>query len=284
MKIKLIDPKKIKVGERLRQKIGDLKLLQSSIERFENLLQPIVVTEANDLVCGERRLKAWREVYDEPIPCVVIKDVDEEMRLWMEHDENVVRLNFSPLEAVPIAEKMELLLRQQLIKEDAESTPTNGGGQNQPAGSRQTTERAALGAGFSSRGKYEDAKRVVRKGSDKLKEAMDTRKIPIGRAAEIAKLPKAKQDEIVDTDGKLSIAITLRDAMNSIGGRISGIRDQYGTVAGMFKSEAWKGEDVYEVIDTFYGVTKVLVKLNKEMQDYEKKHPNPSRRKSKKNQ
>jgi ParB-like chromosome segregation protein Spo0J len=51
----------IKVGNRHRRDLGDLKALAGSI-RQEGLLQPIGVTETLELVFGERRIRAVRGI------------------------------------------------------------------------------------------------------------------------------------------------------------------------------------------------------------------------------
>jgi len=47
----------IKIGSRFRQDNGDILALAESIEEI-GLLHPIVVTPADELVCGERRIEA----------------------------------------------------------------------------------------------------------------------------------------------------------------------------------------------------------------------------------
>ena len=51
----------IKIGKRHRRDMGDLKGLADSIATV-GLLQPIGVTETNELVFGERRLRACRDI------------------------------------------------------------------------------------------------------------------------------------------------------------------------------------------------------------------------------
>ena len=51
----------IKVGNRHRKDMGDLTSLADSI-RQDGLLQPIGVTDSLELVFGERRLRATRDV------------------------------------------------------------------------------------------------------------------------------------------------------------------------------------------------------------------------------
>ena len=62
----------IKIGERFRKNVGDIKDLEESIRKI-GLLQPIGLDKDNNLCFGERRLKAWKTVYpDKPIPFVLV--------------------------------------------------------------------------------------------------------------------------------------------------------------------------------------------------------------------
>lgn len=92
-----------KSGARFRRDLGDIPALATNIEEI-GLLHPIVITLDNTLIAGMRRLQAvqflgWREV---PVRVV---DLDDVVR--GEHDENVVRKDFLPSEAVAIAKALE---------------------------------------------------------------------------------------------------------------------------------------------------------------------------------
>jgi len=73
------------------------------------------------------------------------------------------------------------------------------------------------------------------------------------------------------------IGDTFTAAVKGLSQRISGIRDQHGTVEAMFKSKEWKGSDIHMVADFFHEVVKDLSKLDKEMQEYVRKHPQTSK-------
>jgi len=96
---------KIKIGERFRKDLGDLDVLKQSIKDI-GLLHPVVVDEGGNLIAGGRRCEAWkqldRNLNDIPVNVVNIPDA-----LRGEHDENAVRKNFTPSEAVAIWEAME---------------------------------------------------------------------------------------------------------------------------------------------------------------------------------
>ncbi|MGE3449556.1 MAG: ParB N-terminal domain-containing protein, partial [Microbacteriaceae bacterium] len=94
-------------GIRIRTDPGDLTTLCDSIAKI-GLLQPITITPDGLLICGFRRLRAvkalgWRTV-KVWVRSGIATDVE---RLLAEHDENVVRQNFSPLELARMYEALK---------------------------------------------------------------------------------------------------------------------------------------------------------------------------------
>jgi site-specific DNA-methyltransferase (adenine-specific) len=90
----------VKVGPRFRRDVGDLDSLMASIQAV-GLLHPVVVTKTGDLVAGARRLEACRRLGWSEIPTVSVNGVDQKAA---ERDENQVRLNLTPSEAVAVAD------------------------------------------------------------------------------------------------------------------------------------------------------------------------------------
>ncbi|MGD0090678.1 MAG: ParB N-terminal domain-containing protein [Planctomycetota bacterium] len=85
------------MGERHRQDMGDLAALAASIREL-GLLQPIGVTEENQLVFGERRLKACRDILNwKDIPARIIR-IDRIVD--GEHAKNEIRKDFTVSERV----------------------------------------------------------------------------------------------------------------------------------------------------------------------------------------
>jgi ParB family transcriptional regulator, chromosome partitioning protein len=80
----------IKIDHRFRREMGDVAALARSIEEI-GLLHPIVVTPANQLVCGARRLEAARLLGWRGIPARI---VDIEAIVFGEQAENEVRKDF----------------------------------------------------------------------------------------------------------------------------------------------------------------------------------------------
>lgn len=93
----------IEIGERARKEMGDIQGLADSI-RSHGLLHPIVVTRDWRLVAGQRRIEAARLMGMAEISATVVDVAD---LLAAERDENEVRKNFTPTEAVAIARLIE---------------------------------------------------------------------------------------------------------------------------------------------------------------------------------
>ncbi len=100
-------PNEIKIGDRHRKDQGDLTSLVRSINKC-GLMHPIVITPSNQLIAGGRRLVAWQhpecEFRNQPIPVTVV-NIDS--IIAGELDENEVRKDFTPSEAVAIKNALE---------------------------------------------------------------------------------------------------------------------------------------------------------------------------------
>ena len=93
----------IRIGERVRKDMGDLDALATSI-REHGLLHPPAVTEDGTLIAGHRRIQACLRLGMTTIPVRRIGVAD---LLSAERDENQVRKDFTPSEAVAIARAIE---------------------------------------------------------------------------------------------------------------------------------------------------------------------------------
>ena len=56
-----VDITDIQIGDRYRKELGDIEGLAASIKE-QGLLQPVGVTANNDLVFGERRIRAFQHL------------------------------------------------------------------------------------------------------------------------------------------------------------------------------------------------------------------------------
>jgi len=84
----------IKIGERFRRDLGDIEGLARSIQEI-GLLHPVVVTSDGQLVAGQRRLAAARQLGWDDIPARI---VDLQSLVRGEYDENAIRKDFLPSE------------------------------------------------------------------------------------------------------------------------------------------------------------------------------------------
>lgn len=92
--------------------MGDLDALAASIADV-GLLQPIVVKPDGLLVAGQRRIEACKRLGWDDVPVSVAYTVGDELKaLYAERDENTCRKDFTPSEAVAMAEAIEPLERQ----------------------------------------------------------------------------------------------------------------------------------------------------------------------------
>lgn len=106
--MKRVPIQNIAMNGRFRRDLGDLSSLITSI-RTVGLLHPLVVTSDLRLIAGARRLEACRQLGWNDIPVHVV-DLQDLIRA--EHDENVVRKDFLPSEAVAIKQALDPVERQ----------------------------------------------------------------------------------------------------------------------------------------------------------------------------
>jgi len=171
--------------------MGNLVLLACSIE-VNGLLQPVGITKGNELVFGERRLRAcrdilgWREID--------VRIVDVQSITQGENDENEIRKDFTPSERVAIAEAIKAEIgerRGRPPEEKVDSGPQYSG--------EKTRDVVAEKAGFGSGKEYDRARKVVENAEPEVVEAMDNGELSISRASKVAELEPAEQREVVNT-------------------------------------------------------------------------------------
>lgn len=178
------------VGTRFRKDFGDLETLAKSITEL-GLLQPIGVTEDNRLICGERRLRATRDILGwQEIPARV---VNLQSLISGEYAENEVRKDFTVSERVAIGKAIE----DELGNRQGQRTDQLPANLPEVPKGTETRDIAAAKSGFGGARTYDAAKAVVEKGAPELVGAMDAGGVSISAAADIATLPQAEQAEIV---------------------------------------------------------------------------------------
>lgn len=100
MQINLDD---IKVTKRVRKDNGDISSFADNINEI-GLLHPIVIDEANELICGHRRVLAFKKLRRKQIPCTKVNLVSLAKG---EFSENAYRKDFTFSEMVEIKHTLE---------------------------------------------------------------------------------------------------------------------------------------------------------------------------------
>lgn len=175
----------IKIGKRIRKDMGDLEPLARIIEET-GLLRPIGITTDYELVFGERCLLAVRDILKRQT--ISARIVQVKSILCGQIEENLIQKTYTPSERVAIV--------------DALRSFTHGGDRKSDQArkcevEKLTVDQAAQRVGLGGKDGYLRAKGVVQSGIPELIAAMDSRKLSIAAAAEIAKLPPEDQKESV---------------------------------------------------------------------------------------
>jgi ParB-like chromosome segregation protein Spo0J len=184
--IKMYPIDRIKVGRRFRQDLGDIAGLAKSIAA-QGLLQPLVIDGEGNLIIGQRRLIAVKELGHAE---VLVRIVNLENPLLAEQDENTLRKQFTPSEAAEIGRAIEDKLKGKAKERQKASRAVHGqkigtngriqGASNldAPMDRGRVDEQAAKAVGLS-KDTYRKAKLVVEAAEqdpetfNEIKEEMD---------------------------------------------------------------------------------------------------------------
>jgi len=166
----------IHIGDRVRKDMGDIEALAASI-REHGLLHAVAVTSDRRLIAGHRRIIACTDLGMTSIPVRVIDVVD---LLSAERDENQVRKDFTPSEAVAVARAIEDELKAASAARrsaGAKARWAREKGEKVNVGDSATFTRnlsvsaaAVVGMG---RQRYEQAKEVVEAGEQEVEKFGD---------------------------------------------------------------------------------------------------------------
>ena len=141
----------VKVGPRHRKEMGNITALAKDINE-RGLLHPIVVDHKNNLIAGERRLKAWQisNFRDQPIPVRVVPLDDIVAGEWAENDP-ALRKNFTPSEAVAIARELRPRLEAAAKERQRAGGRGKASGKFPEAGKGEARDAIAKATGKSDR-------------------------------------------------------------------------------------------------------------------------------------
>jgi len=151
---------KIVIKNRYRKDLGDLADLKNSIKEI-GLLHPIVINSNNELIAGQRRIMACKELGWKEVPVNII-NLDKLVK--GEHDENVVRKNFTSSEAVAIWQAMESYQAKDRDEKGKFTRPSDSDG-------REPRNRAAkvVGMGHDTLSKAKAVVDAAKKEPEKYK-------------------------------------------------------------------------------------------------------------------
>jgi len=153
------------------------------------MLHPLVLDTKKKLISGERRLAAAKQLGWKEVPVTIARNLDDALlALKAERDENIQRLDFSPLEAVALADRLMKLEKPAADDRKREGQKSGGRGKKKLSAdstesktAREAKTRAARGAGMS-RFTYEHTKEIIDSG-DKESIAELTRGIAVNRVS-----------------------------------------------------------------------------------------------------
>lgn len=90
----LVNINDIKVKRRVRKDLGDLESLKTSLRTY-GLLNPITLNSRYELIAGERRLEAAKQLGWSTINAQVLEVADKVSQLEIELEENIQRHDFT---------------------------------------------------------------------------------------------------------------------------------------------------------------------------------------------
>jgi ParB family chromosome partitioning protein len=106
---------RISVQKRVRMQLGDLQPLMDSLDA-RGLMNPITVNRDYELIAGHRRLESARRLGWDMIDVRVVDARDELGMLELELEENLHRLDFTPLELEQARERIAKLRNPGLLR------------------------------------------------------------------------------------------------------------------------------------------------------------------------
>ena len=104
----LVPVSQIKIRKRVRKDLGNLDDLKESLKLY-GLMNPITINRNYELIAGERRLQAAKQLGWTNINANIIENLDEIEQLEMELEENNQRKEFTEKELMEGYKRLERL-------------------------------------------------------------------------------------------------------------------------------------------------------------------------------
>lgn len=111
----LVNIKDIKIKKRVRHDLGDLEALKNSLRAY-GLLNPITLNNKYELIAGERRLQAAKQLGWTNINAVILNNMSEIDELEMELEENNQRKEFTNEELLEGYRRLEKLRNPTVLR------------------------------------------------------------------------------------------------------------------------------------------------------------------------
>ena len=109
----------IKIGSRFRKDLGDIASLAEDIRKI-GLLHPIVINQNRELICGLRRIEAFKSLVKSEIPAHIV-NLDDIIK--GEISENTQRKDFSLEEIIQIKKAVEPEIKTESKKRKLSGKP-----------------------------------------------------------------------------------------------------------------------------------------------------------------
>ena len=134
----------IHIGERRRQELGDIASLAKNIE-LHGLIHPIVISSDNELVAGERRLRAHQHLGWDTIDVRRWAVLDPDQQREIELAENLDRKDLTPIERSRNVVALADVAAEVDTREFRGDSPRNGPGRpEQPGSLRRVAARLGI--------------------------------------------------------------------------------------------------------------------------------------------
>lgn len=232
----------IQIGERRRQDLGDITSLAKNIDAH-GLIHPIVISTDNELIAGERRLRAHQQLGRDTIEVRRWAVLDPEEQREIELAENLDRKDLTPLErsrnVVALAEAAAEVLRHEPAFSSESEEKSRRGRPQKP----DTTEKVAARIGIPETTLHEAKQHVATAEAYPALQKPDWKQYHVLEAKEkLNTLPEPERAEavkLIDQPG-----IPPKDAIGIIGNLAAMEPERRGEVFRMAGSEDARERDL----------------------------------------
>lgn len=194
----LIEINNVKVNERIRKDFGDIQELAEDI-KTNGLINPPVVTPEYELIAGERRLRALKELgYNQiEVRVMTVKDALHQLKLEISENEN--RKDFSFNEKMTWAKMLEIEYSK-IAKENIQGGVTLGKNLERVNTNKQVAEEI----GFGNKETYRQAKYISENADEDTIKQLDDGQLSVNKAyTQLKEKLQEKDNQIAGYELKL---------------------------------------------------------------------------------